>query len=728
MKKIISSIISVLICITTYAWDFSAQIGGQYNKITWYFDWVDEAHTMCQTAASNEISIEYGQNQYTSSQYEWHIVDKTGQVKQTYELGNLVPNEINWIIRDYGFPTEVEYEGRMIPIVAIGDYSFTGRVGVAVEIPESITKIGKGAFYKANQSITLHDKITYIDDFAFYYNPFPTIELNNLEKLGSYAFGDCTNVESITIKNTKEIGDHAFFGVTSVTSITLENVEIIGDYAFTGLEGEGEHSSSCGRGQATIKLQHLDLGQTITQIGNYAFAECHALQEINIPNSATYIGDYAFYHCIEACPIIFLGSNVEYIGSWAFGGGTYHGCETTHISLPSSIKTIGDHAFTFNNEEGVFTDLYIDATIPPDLVLDDDGCTAFGYYDPSKINNTFFNDPAAWIYSYVCLHVPYGSYAAYANADGWKEFQCIIEDGEVDTTKPLSENIYYAFIVPQEEINLAEEFDMDIDYWDIPNNNNTIELNLSSVKGLTMGQQIILGYRHNRKFNGDSWDELDDELVACAIIFVCPTITLICDNLEEKNIQKAKALSINEDGQEDTETTDYDGLIEDYASYQHRVVYNSYPKFQITAPQGITIIELNKGKFDEDYNFTEEYQDGTLQEIKDDQKVTETTEDNGNYVVPLNPITENRVIKITTYITPEGSLSGVNEVTLSHNITIKTFARTIMIEGAEDTDLVMVYNYKGQMLKQTTDKTIEFGDNGIYIVTVGDVAFKVMIP
>lgn len=757
MKLKLYTILSfaALAALNASAWDFSAQIGDQYNKITWYFDWVDDAHTMCQTAAATGISIEYGPKQYNPSEYEWHIVDSKGNIKNSWELGSVVPNEINWIIVNNGFPSEVEYNGKMIPIVGIGDYSFTGRVNGSFAIPETVTKIGKGVFYNANQSITLHDNITYIDDFAFFGDGFSSLNLNNLEKLGKYAFAECKDLTDVTIKNTKEIGDHAFYKVSSLKNVTIENVDVVGAYAFTGLQDnqEGWHSASCGNGSATTLMETLTL-KNVKRIEKAAFAECHKLKEINIPNTVTYIGDYAFFHCQEACPIKF-GNGVEYIGSWAFSGGTYHTCPETSITLPPNLKTIGDHAFTFNNESGVFTDLTIASTTPPTQITDEDGCSAFGYLDPSRLNQTFFNDPAAWVYPYVCLHVPRGSYNAYAreyNEDGtfnpWSQFTCIIDDVIPDEVMSLDEVVGYVYMAPgdvtQVDPNILPGFNErwgnytgQIDpSWDSEADDVATITEEGRITALKYGKKLAVAKASigNKIWNGSKFEDVE-EIVGVIVIYVCPTVVL-ATNLNESDLGVAQD-NPNIGGDSSAGSSEDDGIhvladndtpviagaeypapaTDSYTTYEHLVVPESFPQFKITPAFGFEITNTMHG----DANDDKSWKESDLVELVDGDYDTDTDARQEEVAIALEePITNNRVvyIEINQIEGLDLGTTGVQEFEVGNDMKVRVDGTNIMVEGAEANDVLTVSNLNGQTLVRTTEKSVSVSTPGMYLVTI----------
>lgn len=113
------------------------------------------------------------------------------------------------------------------------------------------------------------------------------------------------------------------------------------------------------------------LPNTITTIGRYAFCNCNFMEMYSLPSSLTTIGMYAFYDCesidatftipagvtrIEDYTFAYcdylrvefaLNSTLNYIGTRAF---CYCAIETSTakiMSLPNSVKYIGDYAFYY---------------------------------------------------------------------------------------------------------------------------------------------------------------------------------------------------------------------------------------------------------------------------------------------------------------------------------------------------------------------------------------------
>ena len=90
---------------------------------------------------------------------------------------------------------------------------------------------------------------------------------------------------------------------------------------------------SCGLTSVTIP-------NSVTSIGNSAFAECSGLTSITIPNSVTSIGGAAFEHCIGLTSVT-IPNGVTSIGYSAF----YQCSGLTSITIPNSVTSIGGYAF-----------------------------------------------------------------------------------------------------------------------------------------------------------------------------------------------------------------------------------------------------------------------------------------------------------------------------------------------------------------------------------------------
>ena len=301
------------------------------------------------------------------------------------------------------------------PVTTIADGAFKNCVGLTkVAIPGSVTTIGEKAFVgcsnlevvyvgteqpKRNgngglvigdyafdgctnlQEVYLAADVTAIGNYAFRScTSLTTINIpDGVTSIGDYAFRNCTSLTSITIPNSvATIGDGAFYGCSAATSVSIgTGVVTIGNYAFYGCTGLGSISfcaaamndlteNSCIFDNAGTGLISVYIGSAVTRvpaylfyiknvalniavtfesnsvcqsIGSYAFAKC-TIRKLTIPDSVKTIGDHAFYNCSSLSGIT-LGSGLTTIGAYAFSGCT----GLTAVTIPDSVTTIGNSAF-----------------------------------------------------------------------------------------------------------------------------------------------------------------------------------------------------------------------------------------------------------------------------------------------------------------------------------------------------------------------------------------------
>jgi hypothetical protein len=233
-------------------------------------------------------------------------------------------------------------------ITSIGDDAFLDCSSLtSITIPDSITSIGGYAFYRCSSltSITIPDSVTHIGSYAFnntaYYN-----DENNWDNCVLYidnalleANSDLISGEYEIRNNTTVIADKSFYGCSSLTSITIpDRVTSIGDYAF-------DYCRS---------LTSITIPDSVTSIGNYAFSDCSSLTSITIPDSVTSIGDGAFSFCKSLKEINVEKNNMCFLSNDGILFSKEQniliqypsGREITGYTIPNSVTSIGDYAFS----------------------------------------------------------------------------------------------------------------------------------------------------------------------------------------------------------------------------------------------------------------------------------------------------------------------------------------------------------------------------------------------
>ena len=103
------------------------------------------------------------------------------------------------------------------------------------------------------------------------------------------------------------------------------------DYAFGGTESYRSFIAG---------IEEVEIPDTVTEIGDYAFHNFLELKKINIPNSVTRIGEGAFYLCSSLVGIT-IPNSVTSIGNKAF----FECSSLTNITIPESVTSIEEDAF-----------------------------------------------------------------------------------------------------------------------------------------------------------------------------------------------------------------------------------------------------------------------------------------------------------------------------------------------------------------------------------------------
>ncbi len=193
----------------------------------------------------------------------------------------------------------------------------------SIAIPYSVTNIQDQAFRGCNSlnSINVDSEnpnYTSVDGVLFNKEATELIQYpagknntsysipNSVTSIGKYAFYDCNNLTSVEIPNSVTlIGWGAFCGCEGLTSVTIPNsVTSIGDYAFSYCNSlttvtlpDSITSISMALFEYSNRLTSVIIPDGVTSIGYQAFLACSDLTSITIPNSVISIENYAFYGC-----------------------------------------------------------------------------------------------------------------------------------------------------------------------------------------------------------------------------------------------------------------------------------------------------------------------------------------------------------------------------------------------------------------------------------------------
>ena len=209
---------------------------------------------------------------------------------------------------------------------------------------------------------------------------------SSIKLIGSGAFYNCVNLESIIIpEGVKSIESDTFNGCSSLQELVLPySLERINTSALTDVKGIESNSPNfivkeeCLYSQDLKTLIHFfNNGRTffnipngttriesyafenaiirsilipnsVSSIGDCAFAGCKKLQEIELPSSITEIGGAAFDNCASLYNII-LPKNLKRIDVQTFE----HCKSLTRIQIPDSVEEIGKYAFASTNLKSI---------------------------------------------------------------------------------------------------------------------------------------------------------------------------------------------------------------------------------------------------------------------------------------------------------------------------------------------------------------------------------------
>ncbi len=247
-------------------------------------------------------------------------------------------------------------------VTAIGNYAFYHCEFVSsLEIPASVTSIGDSAFfYMAGiETFTISAQVTHI---------------------GSAAFGSCDGLQSISV----EEGNANYCSVDGV--LFDKSMESLIQYP---LGRDGSYQIPDGVTSIGIRafcrsgVSEIVFPDSLTSIGELAFASCSGLREVALPDSVTTIGRAAFHQSTNIKEIR-LPKSLIYIEDEVF----FNCFKLESIEIPETVTSIGVYAFYSCNS-------LTDVTVPRSVTEIYDGA----FYHCNSLKTIFIPDSVNHVYN-----------------------------------------------------------------------------------------------------------------------------------------------------------------------------------------------------------------------------------------------------------------------------------------------------------------------------------------
>lgn len=237
-------------------------------------------------------------------------------------------------IGDNAFAYDYNLTSITVPtsITSIGIVAFYGCIKLAgITIPDNVTNIGAAAFNSCFSltNVTIPASVTSIGDYAFFYcNNLTAITVNATNLFYSSADGVLFNKDKTILKQFPFGKSGSYSIPSSVTSLADEafGIRVFGNTVF--------YTPTC------AGLTNLIIPNSITNIPDYAFAQCIGLTSVSIGSGLSSIGIQAFFACENLVSVRIPGS-ITNLGSEAFEGCT----SLASITLEYGLVSIGDQAF-----------------------------------------------------------------------------------------------------------------------------------------------------------------------------------------------------------------------------------------------------------------------------------------------------------------------------------------------------------------------------------------------
>lgn len=263
-----------------------------------------------------------------------------------YAASGKCGNDVTWYLNEQTGVLTISGSGAMWDWDYGNKSPWKGNISIKkVIINSGISTIGSFAFYECKniESVSIPYSIIAIHKNAFSCcRGLTAITIpNTVTSIGDYAFTYCVSLSSVFIPySVKTIGEKVFSALYETSKLTSIVVDKNNQY-YCDIDGVLYNKSKTAIicfPKARLDISY-EIPYGVTTIQEGAFFSCENIESIILPSTIRTIGDEAFHGCKKLTSIN-LPQGLTSIGWQAFGD-----CPFESIDIPNGVTSIGAWAF-----------------------------------------------------------------------------------------------------------------------------------------------------------------------------------------------------------------------------------------------------------------------------------------------------------------------------------------------------------------------------------------------
>lgn len=243
-------------------------------------------------------------NQTTSSLYRGvEVIDGGAFINTDYEILT-IPSSVNEIVQDYSLGILSGFENLQNLIVEEENQYYCILNDALYEKRNGEVILLKYLLGEKTETYQIAEGTTKIAECAFKGNNIKSVKFpTTMTSLSSYAFMDCTSLETVTIPEYITYLDRGVFqGCSNLVSVDMGNgITETGLYVFLGCEN----------------LKNVTLSNNLYRLESGTFSNCSTIEEIVIPEGVKEISGWAFRNCPNLVNVI-IPKSISYMDQGIF--------------------------------------------------------------------------------------------------------------------------------------------------------------------------------------------------------------------------------------------------------------------------------------------------------------------------------------------------------------------------------------------------------------------------